>query len=625
MTTILAGLCLAACLATAGSAVPFRVVPVHPLVKVARDGSNLPDEQPPDLSLRVCRGARRSVQIAVVAEDEDLRELRVVRTEDRYPTRDAEAFADVVKARVYDLSVRPLRYVPAKHPQDPGRMAGNWPDCLDTGVPEQRVYLSVPQGEVQPFWITVDADRDAKSGVYLEEIVVEYRHPVAPQQAFLIQHVEPLRVEVLDITLPEPHDFRFLLGIWQNQGSIARRYGLESWSDEHWEMLKVYTADLARYGQDYITVGRHLFDWTKTADGWEFGYDLFDRYVNMCMDQGITRGIEYLQLFNGRRDQEVHYRDVVAGKDVSYRCNVADPEWDDPYLAFLTDFARHLREKGWFDRTWVCPTDEPQDVYTGRALSDFAHATEVLRQADSEFKTTVAIDNFKSAQTLEPYIDRYVFKLRQDVYDHDFAQERLAEGKRVEWYICCHPERPNTFITGDLTETVAIGWMTYRENLEGLLRWSYTARPTDPFGKPEGDGKYTAGDLFIVYPGENGPLASVRWEALLEGIQDFELLHMLSDEIAAAREAGLEEEATLAATGMERAVRLVAGESQTLLDYTTNPGDIDRARPAENSVPVWALAVKQTVLRMARVRDQGCRPITACPLLLGALGAVHGE
>jgi hypothetical protein len=577
MTTILAGLCLAVCLATAGSAAPFRVVPVHPLLKIARDGSNLPNEAPGGISLRVCRGERRSAQIAIVAS-EDLTGLSVsargIYMGNRPPASNYGVFiVDGDRPKVGHLLVRPVRYVPARHPKDAEKMAGLWPDCLD-----EAGTFDLKAGEVQPVWVTVDVPR-ALSPYHLTGDEPEDRGfgDVAIQCGDATVTV-PVSVDLLDITLPAPRDFRFLLDIWQNQGSIARRYGLETWSDEHWEMLKVYTADLARYGQDYVTVGRHLFDWTKTADGWEFGYDLFDKYVEMCMGLGIDRGIEYLQLYNGRRDQEVHYRDEAAGKDVSYRCNVGDPEWDDPYLAFLTDFARHLRAKGWFDRTWVCPTDEPQDVYTGRALSDFAHATELLRKADPEFKTTVAIDNFKSAQTLQPYIDRYVFKLRQDVYDHDFAQARLAEGERVEWYICCHPERPNTFITGELTEAVAIGWMTYRENLEGLLRWSYTAWPTDPFGKPEGDGKYTAGDLFIVYPGESGPLASVRWEALLEGMQDFELLHMLNDEIAAAREAGLAHEAELAETGMDRAVRLVAGESQTLLDYTTDPRDIERAR-----------------------------------------------
>jgi hypothetical protein len=587
MTTALACLCLATCLAAASSAAPFRLVPVHPLIKVARDGGNLPDEQPPDLSLRLCRGARRSVQVVVLA-NQDLSNLRVMEVEESYRGAAREAYAARAEARGYSLRIRPVRYVPARHPQDPERMNGSWPDCLDQPALEAGVDLA--KGQVQPFWVTVDAERSARPGVRLEELIVTAR--VGPgDESFT--HTEPLRVEVLDITLPQPRDFRFLLDIWQNQGSIARRYGLEAWSDEHWEMLKVYTADLARYGQNYSTVGRHLFTWAKTADGWQFGYDLFDRYVEMCMGLGIDRGIEYLQLFNGRRDQEVHYRDEVAGQDVSYRCNVGDPEWDDPYLAFLTDFARHLRDRGWFDRTWVCPTDEPQDVYTGRALSDFAHATELLRRADPEFRTTVAIDNLKSAQTLQPYIDRYVFKLRQDVYNHDFARDRMAEGQRVEWYICCHPERPNTFITGDLTEAVAIGWMTFRENLGGLLRWSYTAWPTDPFGKPESDGKYTAGDLFIVYPGENGPLASVRWEALLEGIQDFELLHMLRDEIAATRDAGLNQEAELAEVGMDRAVRLAAGESQTLLDYTTDPRDIDRARE-------W---VRERIIRLRQARE----------------------
>jgi len=38
------------------------------------------------------------------------------------------------------------------------------------------------------------------------------------------------------------------------------------------------------------------------------------------------------------------------------------------------------------------------------------------------------------------------------------------------------------------------------------------------------------------------------------------------------------------------------------------------ALPAENSVSVWALAAKQSVLRMAPLRARGCRSLAACPL-----------
>jgi hypothetical protein len=32
------------------------------------------------------------------------------------------------------------------------------------------------------------------------------------------------------------------------------------------------------------------------------------------------------------------------------------------------------------------------------------------------------------------------------------------------------------------------------------------------------------GDAFVVYPGENGPIDSIRWEVFAESLQDYALL-----------------------------------------------------------------------------------------------------
>jgi hypothetical protein len=49
----------------------------------------------------------------------------------------------------------------------------------------------------------------------------------------------------------------------------------------------------------------------------------------------------------------------------------------------------------------------------------------------------------------------------------------------------------------------------------------------DPF-KDMGD-DLPPGDRFIIYPGENGPMNSIRWEASREGLQDYEYLWLLAE------------------------------------------------------------------------------------------------
>ena len=48
--------------------------------------------------------------------------------------------------------------------------------------------------------------------------------------------------------------------------------------------------------------------------------------------------------------------------------------------------------------------------------------------------------------------------------------------------------------------------------------------------RPHGGPPYLpAGDPWIVYPGSDGPLDSIRWEAMRDGVADYELLCRLAE------------------------------------------------------------------------------------------------
>jgi hypothetical protein len=56
--------------------------------------------------------------------------------------------------------------------------------------------------------------------------------------------------------------------------------------------------------------------------------------------------------------------------------------------------------------------------------------------------------------------------------------------------------------------------------LDGYLRFIFNAFPEDVWTQPAF--KWHSGDMFLVYPGTDGPLDSMRWELLRQGIQDYE-------------------------------------------------------------------------------------------------------
>jgi hypothetical protein len=70
-----------------------------------------------------------------------------------------------------------------------------------------------------------------------------------------------------------------------------------------------------------------------------------------------------------------------------------------------------------------------------------------------------------------------------------------------------------------------MGIYSAAKGMDGYLRWAYNSWPANPLT----DSRFTAwpaGDTFQVYP---GPLTSIRFEKLIEGIQNYEKIQILRE------------------------------------------------------------------------------------------------
>lgn len=124
------------------------------------------------------------------------------------------------------------------------------------------------------------------------------------------------------------------------------------------------------------------------------------------------------------------------------------------------------------------------------------------------------------------------------------ASQYLDAGVPHWVYYCCGPRGAylNRFFDTPLAKIRMSGWLYYRHRAQGFLHWGYNFRyvmdlglnPTpqvliDPFtdgaaGTTAGGEGEPYGDSFVVYPGESGPLDSIRGEVFAESMQDYALL-----------------------------------------------------------------------------------------------------
>ncbi len=390
-------------------------------------------------------------------------------------------------------------------------------DPIDVLLTSRRIA----QGRVQPVWVQCYIPREVPAGVYRGELLVKDGEEVIGRLA--------LAVDVVGRTLPEPSQWAFHLDLWQNPFAVARYYQLPLWSNEHFEAMRPLMKRLADAGQKVITASimhkpwngqtedafESMVTWMKRLDGtWSFDYAVFDRWVEFMMSVGIDRQISCYSMVPW--ELSFQYFDQATNSMRFIRTEPGEPEYEDMWGAMLTSFAKHLKEKGWFDRCVIAMDERSMDV--------MQKALKVIRKADPDFKVSLA--------------GNYHAEIEQELYDYciaiaqNFPEEvrvrRAAEHKPTTIYTCCAEAHPNTFTFSAPAEAAWIGFYSAKMKLDGYLRWAYNSWTLEPLL----DSRFrtwAGGDTYLVYPGNR---SSVRFERLIEGIQAHEKISILRKEFA---------------------------------------------------------------------------------------------
>lgn len=342
----------------------------------------------------------------------------------------------------------------------------------------------------------------------------------------------PLSIKVIDRTLPEPKDWKFHLDLWQNPYAEARYYDTPLWSDAHLTAMRPSMEMLAAAGQKVITASimhkpwngqtEDHFDsmvtWTKKLDGtWEFGFDVFDRWIEFMMSCGITQQINCYTMIPW--SLSFPYYDIATNRMQVLRAAPGDAAYEEMWVAMLKAFSQHLREKGWFSITTIAMDERPMQA--------MKKAIAVIRKADPEFKVALA-GNWHPE--IEADLYDYCIALDQaELLPEEVFARRKSEGKKTTVYTCCSTHRPNTFTFSVPAEGAWYGFYVAGTKYDGYLRWAYNSWVKNPLHDTRFR-SWPAGDTYMVYPYGR---SSVRFEKLIEGIQAYEKIRILREEYTA--------------------------------------------------------------------------------------------
>lgn len=385
---------------------------------------------------------------------------------------------------------------------------------LVADVIDLKTSENIQANEVRPFWVKIKIPSHVKSGTYKGNMT--FNHP----------ELSPLNLEikVLENVLPEPKDWKFHLDLWQNPFSVARYYNVPLWSEEHFELMRPIMKILDKAGQKIITTSIMHKPWNgqtydhfesmimriKQLDGnWHYDYAVFDKWVEFMMSMGIDQQINCYTMIPW--DLSFQYFDQASDQLRAIKAEPGTQEFSDYWLPFLKDFASHLKEKGWFEKTTIAMDERP--------MKSMQQVIELIRKADPQYKISLA-GNYHSE--IEADLYDYCVALRYTFPD-DVLARRKKEKKISTVYTCCTEPFPNTFTFSPPAESSWFGWYAANKGFDGYLRWAYNSWNKEPLTDTRFI-SWGAGDCFFVYPGGR---SSIRMEKMIEGIQDFEKIRIL--------------------------------------------------------------------------------------------------
>ncbi len=393
-----------------------------------------------------------------------------------------------------------------------------WGEVLVADVLDINDSMTVPAGRKQPVWMTVSVPSDARPGKYSGKLTVTSSNAKA----------RSLNVEltVADHVLPPARDWAFHLDLWQNPYSVARYENVPLWSEAHFEAMCPVMRMLAEAGQKSVTATIMSRPWNgqtedafgsmvtkiRRIDGtWLYDYTIFDRWVEFMFSLGIDRQINCYSMIPWAL--QFDYIDQATSSPATFQAAPGSEEYNEYWGAFIADFARHLKAKGWFEKTMIAMDERP--------LESMQAVLGLIRKVEPAFKISLA-GNYHEPVIYDIVDFSETFSGKRE-FPESAKAKRKELGLTTTFYTCCAEAHPNMFVISNPDEAAWLGWFAQADGYDGYLRWAYNSWTLDPLT----DARFRtwpAGDCFVVYPGGRG---SVRFSKLVEGIQDFEKVRIL--------------------------------------------------------------------------------------------------
>ncbi len=345
---------------------------------------------------------------------------------------------------------------------------------------------------------------------------------------------ESIVIDVIDALLPEQE---LIFTEWFYCDCLASYYNVEVWSEEHWRIVESFAATAVRNGINLLLtpvftppldtaiggerITNQLVGVTKTASEYSFDFSLLDRWIAMCDRVGV-KYFEIAHFFT--QWGAAHAPKVMATVDGEYKKIFGwetDAHGEDYRLflrAFVSAFLDHMKKRGDDKRCYFHISDEP----TLEHLESYKASKAIVADLLEGYIIMDALSNYNF------YADGIVTTpIPANNHIKPFLENKV---ENLWTYYCCvqYEGVSNRYIAMPAYRNRSIGMQMYKHGIVGFLHWGYnfynnchSRNSINPYLDQSGDNWVPAGDMYSVYPAEDGTAhESSRIIVFFEAIQD---------------------------------------------------------------------------------------------------------
>lgn len=450
---------------------------------------------------------------------------------------------------------------------------GLYPDPLFKAV--RRVYATIATWH--SLFIMIKTDKDVKAGTYPVDITFKIDDPnwadfidikFENNKDSITLHMS---VKVIDAVLPKQE---LIYTQWFHADCISEFYGCKSFSEKHWKMLDKFIKTAAENGinsiltpiftpplDTHVNTTRptaQLIDITVQNGEYTFGFDKFDRWVDMCRKNGIEN-FEMAHLFTqwgAKACPKIMAKVDGRNKQIfGWKTASDSPEYKEFLSKFLPALVNRLKKNGIDKNTLFHISDEPGAEH----LENYKKLRDFVKPYLKDFIITDAMSNYEFYESgavehpivatnhIEPFIKNKV--------DGLFGYYCSGQYEDVSNRFLCMPSSRNRSICLPM----------FKYNLVGFLHWGYnfyyskgSEYHINPFLNTDAYYAFPAGDSFSVYPGREGPIESIILTVFAEALCDLRAMRLLESYI-----------------GHDAVVKLIEDMAGTKISFSNYPHEAD--------------------------------------------------